>query len=127
MEAEPLPLTDEELSLWWEPRAASLEGAPEVRAAVDALVPELKPVLTRLATDDEKRLWVGRTAPAGAAPLFDVFDEAGSYIGSVRLFPGMSEDVGPVIRNGRLYAVVRGEFDEPYVVSAPLPESLRTR
>lgn len=122
MEAAPLPVTADDLERW---RAPMRERLGPVVADLERLIPDHKPLLTRLLADDEGRLWVGRTVPTDEAPLFDVFDDDANYLGSVRLFERMSEMVAPVVRNGRAYALVRGELDEPYVVAGPLPASLR--
>lgn len=121
VEVDPSPVTEEDLEIWRESAAATFERAPGIRADIERLIPEQKPVLTRLVSDDEGRLWVERTVPPDHAPLFDVFDGEGSYISSVRLFRGIPDDPAPVIRDGRIHALVLGDFDEPYVVAAPLP------
>lgn len=118
------PVTDADIEDWRQSSATTFERIPSIRPAIEALMPDQKPLLQRLVTDDQGRLWVGRTVSLGEPPLFDVFSRDGEYLAAVRLFPGMSDHIAPVIRQGRVHAVVTGEFDEQYVVSGSLPEVL---
>jgi hypothetical protein len=121
----PLPLTAADRDAWAEGMASTFERAPQARRELEALLPQVKPVLSALLTDDEGRLWVGRTPPGDAPPEFDVFDPDGEYLASVRMPEGVVTFHPPVIRRGHLYALVRGDFDVQYVVRAPLPELSR--
>ncbi len=53
--------------------------------------------------------WVESTA-------FDVFEPDGRYLGMVRAPDGFARYPYPVIRGDTVWAVVRGEFDVPYIV-----------
>ena len=118
------PVTDADIEEWRERTAQTFEKIPAIRSEIEALMPEQKPLLQRLLSDREGRLWVGRTVPTGEGPLFDVFSPDGEYLAAVRLFPRMSDYIMPVIQDGRIHAVVAGEFDEQYVVRGGLPEVL---
>jgi hypothetical protein len=114
-------VTAEDRAEWEEGMSRVFERVPSIRAELESHIPERKPILTQLVTDDEGRLWVGRTVPAGEAPLYDVFDREGEYLGATRLFEGMSAYLPFVVRRGRVYAMVRDDLDVPYVVSGPVP------
>lgn len=101
--------------------AARFQRVPELLSGVERFIPEHKPALEQIVVDDEGRVWAGRTVPAGEAPILDGFTADSNYVGSIRLFPGTSREVPPVIREGRVYAITEGEFDEQYVVAGPLP------
>lgn len=118
-------VTPEEKTDWLESMNRYEGEAGRLKAELGALVPERKPVLERLVVDDENRLWVRRSVTAGELPLFDVFDGEGEYLGSVRMPADTWLTFPPVIRGGRMYFIVRDDFDVPYVVGAPLPVALR--
>lgn len=88
------------------------------------LVPQTKPVFQGFATDDAGRLWVRRPLPHGElGTVFDVFDTDGRLRATVRAPFSLHRYPPPVIRDGRLYGVVRDEFDVPYVILARLEGS----
>jgi hypothetical protein len=72
-----------------------------------------KPVFDGLFLDDRGYLWV-RVVTVGEAPVYDVFDADGRYLGAVTGVAGMS-GLAPIIVGDRFYAVIRGEYDVPYV------------
>lgn len=104
-----------------------LEYDPEARAIIEEVLsyaPETKPVITRLQVDDTGRLWVGRVVPDGETPLYDVFDDGGTYLGSVRLGFDPNAYLPLRFRYGDLYALVQDELDIPFVVRASVPPEL---
>lgn len=75
-------------------------------------------LVNRILTDDAGHVYVfaqGDDLELGTA--MDVFRDSGQYLGRMTL-PGKVEVTmpPPLIRNGRIYGVVRDEFDVPYVV-----------
>ena len=110
-------------------------GSPAVRpmtAAVDYTIPDTKPAYSDLRTDSQGRIWVRRYVAAVShpgperapgdqrprrvwreQPTFDVFEPAGRFLGTVTL-PWTSAFYDAIDR--RIWATVRGESDETYVV-----------
>lgn len=109
----PVPVTADEIDEW-----LASDGAKRFRERGGELDPsqlqDVKPVFDGIFLDDAGFLWVRRIT-AEPDLRFDVFDPEGRYLGAVT---GPSEMVrqAPVIMGDRLYAVVRGEYDVPYVV-----------
>jgi hypothetical protein len=94
------------------------------RAGATPSIPERKPVLSRLLTDDEGRLWVERALVPDQPRHLDAFDREGEFLGSMTL-PINTNYLTPVIRDGHIYAVVLDELDVSYVIRAPLPAFAR--
>jgi hypothetical protein len=109
----PVPVTADEIGEW-----LASDAAKRFRERGGELDPsqlqDVKPAFDGLFLDDAGFLWVRRIT-AEPDVRFDVFDPEGRFLGAVT---GPSEMVrqAPVIRGDRLYAVVRGEYDVPYVV-----------
>ena len=97
-------------------------------------VPETKPVFRALQVDDDGRIWVERhiaarrVAPVKSAPLtndprppitwrepatYDVFEPDGRFLGTVT---APDKTTFHARRGRHIWAVQRGEFDEPYIV-----------
>lgn len=94
-------------------------------------VPKFKPAFRTLAVDAEGRIWVQRYVAAIRAPeharalmegpsvewvepsVWDVLSPSGSYLGSVTL--PLRADFGEA-RGDKAWFILRGEFDEQYVV-----------
>jgi hypothetical protein len=82
-------------------------------------IPKVKPAFRTFFLDDANRLWVmPMTSSDDEGRLLDVFDSEGRYLGRVELPFAMQRYPLPIFRNGRIYAVTRGDLDVPYVVSA---------
>src|SRR5690606_19215199 len=64
------------------------DAAVGLRGLMSDVIPDHKPLLIRLLTDDQRRVWVGRAVPSGETPLFDVFASDGGYVRTVRV-PGV--------------------------------------
>lgn len=102
-------------------------------------VPETKPPFRSVFVAEDNRIWVLRSQPGvatmgaleartekertGRTPvrfrepvLFDVFDDAGRYLGEVHAPDGFSTTPEPVFRGDRVWAVERDELDVQYVV-----------
>ena len=115
-------VSPEEIDLWRTQTATTFQDFPPgVRDDIEASIPSTRGILDELLTDDSGRIWIGRVSQDDELPLYDVFDADGTYLGSVRLFPGMYATLPPVIRGGRIYAVLQGNLGELYVVGAPVP------
>jgi len=67
----------------------------------DVRIPESKPAHGALFVDDEDRIWVRRTATAGAEAAWDVIDASGRFLGQVRV-PMEPTFVEPALRGDRL-------------------------
>jgi hypothetical protein len=101
------------------------EGLASFRAAgVTPILPEDKPVLAQLYTDDLGRLWVERTREVEEQPRrLDVYDQEGLLLGAVQLPPDVTGILN--VRGQRLHAVAQDELDVPYVVRASVPTFAR--
>ncbi len=120
---EPLPLTGVEV----DSAIADLEWFTRQGGRVDrSRFPSVKPAISTLYVDDESRLWVVPVVDAeDRGRLLDVFDEAGRYLGRVRLPFRLSGGPIPLFRNGCIYGVTTDEFDVPYVVRARVEKPRR--
>lgn len=117
----PPPVTDEDRAAYV---AESLERDPNsarVAEEIAAAMPETRPAISGLAVDDEGNVWVRRGQPEDEAPIYDVFARDGEYIGTLELDFVPASYLAPVVRHGRLYALVPDALDVPYVVRAELP------
>lgn len=74
--------------------------------------PEVSPILRWLTPDDEGRLWVCATGLDPCTEL-DVFDRSGYFLGRVQMPEALADVPLPLIRDGRIYAAIEGEFGEP--------------
>ena len=77
-------------------------------------VPRARPIIRRLATGDDGYVYVfPETLDRAAGSVVDVFTDAGVYLGAMEA-PGIFVGRGappPVVRDGRLHAIFRDEFD----------------
>lgn len=80
-------------------------------------IPELKPTVLGLFTDDAGDLWV-RTSSPDSLRRYDVYSRGGEYRGSVVSSLNVVSYIQPVVRGDEFHAVVRDELDIPYVVRA---------
>jgi hypothetical protein len=107
-------------------------GNPNPARRASFSIPDMKPAFSELATDSQGRIWVrryveaqrrpARDRPAAVQmpqhvwrepPTFDVFESDGRFLGTVTL-PWNA--VLFEARDNLIWATVRGEFDETYVV-----------
>ncbi len=110
----------------WEPVAvgpaerdsvAAAEGVPAGR------IPGTKPAFRSFFVDAGSRVWVEPYRTDENGTTWDVFSDAGDYLGRVRTALELETEVpSPVARDGRLYTVLRDEMDVPYVVRLRIPE-----
>ncbi|MDX2208714.1 MAG: 6-bladed beta-propeller [Gemmatimonadales bacterium] len=121
----PIPVTSEDIAVWRDGNKNIAARVPGAIDAVEKLIPEVKPLLTSVHTDELSRLWVGRTTPTGESPLFDVFSPDAEYLGSVRLVPGAALGHQPLVRGDRILMLVVGEQGDQAVVVGRLPGTLR--
>jgi hypothetical protein len=118
---QPLPVTPDDVKEFVD---GISEDVPHFRREAEAsarLAPSIKPLVDQLVIDDESRLWVRRVVAIGELALYDVFENDGTYLGSVRLDFEAQSYFPPRIRDGKLYTVVRDSLDVLTVVRAPLP------
>ncbi|MDT8341144.1 MAG: hypothetical protein RQ751_06495, partial [Longimicrobiales bacterium] len=115
-DAAPPPVTDRDRSEWVEAQAERDPGRRGVAEAVSRLMPPAKPVITSLSTDDEGRLWVGRTRTDAHRPRYDVFSADGSYRGSVEFDFNVPDHMPIRVRRGRVYTMVQDALEVPFVV-----------
>ena len=102
-------VTDEDRSAYVESIVRDMPGLRREAEGLAALMPDTKPVLQGLSVDDEGRLWVERVTPEDAPALYDLYSQAGDYLGSVRL---AVEAAGPIrVRHGKIYTWVVDDFD----------------
>lgn len=97
-------------------------------AAADKLpadrIPGVKPAFRSFFVDDEERVWVEPTLEDEGTG-WDVFSPAGAFLAHVRTPLALATEPpapAPVVRDGRLYALLRDELDVPYVVRLRIPE-----
>jgi hypothetical protein len=118
-------------------RSPTVMGAQPMRYEI----PDTKPAFSELRTDSQGRIWVrryvaavshpGPERPAGdkrprrvwrEAPTFDVFEPGGRLLGTVT-FPWTSYFHDAI--DQRIWATVRGESDETYIVRYRLETASR--
>ena len=130
---EPVRLTRGERSDW-QARADFYTRRNPRSASSGVQVPEVKPALRSVSVDQDGRVWVDRYVPAvkrsdidprPASPdrpppltwreprTFDVFEPSGRFLGTI-VAPPQARFVWQ--SGSTLWAVVRGEMDENYVV-----------
>jgi hypothetical protein len=81
-------------------------------------IPKTKPFIDALHVDDSGRLWVRRPTTEPNATIFDVFDERGRLLASVRAPFRIDQHRRPEIRGDEMYAVALDEDDVQHVVRA---------
>lgn len=114
LEAEPVPVTADELRTWQEGPAVAqfLERGGKLDLE---RIPRVKPFFDDLLVDDEEFLWVFRPT-SGARATVAVFDPRGRYMGTLHA-EGLHRDpyIRPIVRNGRLYIVGRDDLDVQHI------------
>ena len=119
-DVEAIPVTDEDR----EGAIADLEWFTSRGGQIDpARFPENIPATASFFIDDEGSLWVERSVAAtdedDAGRLFDIFEAAGRYLGTVRLPFALAWSIPePLVHEGVLYGVTHDEAGVPYVVRA---------
>ena len=126
--------------------AAARPGQPAVRSAprpASYAIPDIKPAYKDLRTDSQGRIWVRRYVAAQSRPgperkpgderprrvwkepqTFDVFEAEGTFLGTITLpFDAYLYDA----IDRHIWATVRGESDEEYVVRFRIEDGGRTR
>lgn len=80
-------------------------------------IPEVRPAVEGLFTDDDGRLWVQAVTASDSVRTFDAFDTVtGDYLGTLVTEIPVESTPAPVIRGETLWAVVRDELDVAYVI-----------
>lgn len=122
-----VPLTPGDVEAWKEGWKSLADRLPTLTTDLMEYLPATKPPLTMVFTDDQDRLWVGRTVPSGESPRWDVFTVEGEYLTTVRAPAGLEITMQPLVRGNRIYLLPEGEAGERYIVAAELPDELRAR
>jgi len=117
-------ITEDDIAEWKEGLAWASEEIPDLATDLLPYMPETKPVLGTMFTDDQDRLWVGRTVPAGDLARWDVFSPDGQFLVTIRAPSTVVTELTPVVRSDRIYLFVEGEAGERYIVVAELPVGL---
>ena len=90
------------------------------------LLPEFKPAIRDFILDrNGMGLWVHVDGDESGLQRWDVFDSRGRFIGAVGTRLSLVTVPWPILRSGKLYAVVQDDLDIPYVVRLALPGELR--
>ena len=117
---EPIPVTDEDR----EQAVENLGWFTSQGGRIDRTkFPGSKPSTVSFFIDDEGNTWVERQVPAAAEDdvgrLFDLFDDAGRYLGTLRLPFELHHTIPePIVREGVLYGATYDEIGVLYVVRA---------
>lgn len=115
-EWEPLPVTEEDRR---EVVERLREFADRVGLTIDeSRVPATKPAFTSLFVDEAGRLWVRPSFEPDGARTLDVFDEAGRYLGAVRLEVDLALLPPVLVHEEAVYSTAADELGVPYVVRA---------
>jgi hypothetical protein len=73
--------------------------------------------ISNLIADVTGHLWVVRWRPPDSTRTYlDVFDPDGRYLGELAVPYPLEQKPAPMVRGGRLYAVVKDELDVQYIV-----------
>lgn len=134
---EPVPLAEERaeamlsalVEVYGHNELAALTGGPErrpegaVRRAVRRAIPmpDFLPPVGRVRAGDDDTIWLLREDETDAHDVWEVFDDAGRLIGRVES-PKSGSTFHPRgwsplrLTRDEVWASVRGEYDEPYVV-----------
>ncbi len=101
---------------------AGLENFVRRGGRVDrSRIPRLRPSLVNFWVDDLGNLWVlPMRGDVSGGYRADVFDSDGLFLGAVRLPMWLVNHPPSIIRGDRIYSVIPGEFDVPYVVVAAI-------
>lgn len=102
------------------------DRAPNLISELMAYMPSHKPPLTQIFTDDQDRLWVGRTVPTEAHSRWDVFGVDGELLAVVRAPVVVNQYMQTLVVGDRIYMMVNGDAGERYIVVAELPGRLAT-
>jgi len=82
-------------------------------------IPDTKPATKDFFLDDEGNIWVEpEVAQEEDGRVFDVFDPAGRFLGSVHLPFPLAMNPPPLVRHSALYGVTEDALEVPYVVRA---------
>lgn len=90
-----------------------------VRTVNTSKIPEVKPAILSLFTDDQDRLWVQTSSP-DSLRRYDIYERDGRFAGTAASTLNVLRWLSPVVVGDRFYAVVTDELGVPYVVRARL-------
>lgn len=110
-----LRVTDEERTRAIEDVKTSLARYPVVDADY-SLVPTVHPVFVRLDVDDGGRVWARRVVAKDSPLTFDVYDQNGRAVATVRTTIPFARGIH--VKGDNVYGVVRDADDVQYVVRA---------
>ena len=84
-------------------------------------MPTHKPPIAQVFTDDQDRLWIGRTVSSNESSRWDVFTADGDLLAVLRAPTVVVGFLTPVVVGNRIYMVAEGDAGERYVMVAELP------
>ena len=113
--AVPVLLAEREAEL---ARAAALMKGYQTINVDQSQVPTVKPVIVDLSLDDGGRLWVRRSTNEAMTTVFDVLDDRGAFVATVRAPFKIQQMWRPVVRGDAVYVTIVDEDDVEYVVRA---------
>jgi hypothetical protein len=120
-----VPVSPEDIAEWKEGWQEYEERLPTLIDDLMAYMPTHKSPLNQLFTDDQQRLWVGRTVPNGEPSRWDVFSSEGDLLAVIRAPAITNEFMQPVVIRDRIYLMADGDAGERYIIVATLPGALR--
>lgn len=116
VDVSPEPVTDEDAREYSDSFLDEFENRTDLAGEIVGLMPENKPIIVDLVVDDVSRLWVRRQDDTEERPRFDVFEQDGTYVGSVRLPFPVVPYMSIRVRNNRIYALSLDEGGVPSIV-----------
>jgi hypothetical protein len=119
-------VTSDDIIAWEEGFKEMSEQAPTLVSDLKAYMPTHKSPIAQVFTDDQDRLWVGRTVPSGEPSRWDVFTAEGDLLAVLRAPTVVVGFLSPVVVGERIYMVAEGDAGERYIVAAELPRMRNT-
>lgn len=119
----PIPVTESERDLAMD---AILEGLSRfgVRSLDASKIPNVRPAVLSLFTDDDGRLWVHTGSP-DSLRRYDIYERDGGFVGTAATSLDIVSWLEPVVRGDRFYALVTDELDVTFIVRARIVKPSR--
>lgn len=114
--AKPNPVTTEDKRKFKE---NMVERSPDEEVTAEkiiALMPDTKPFIQDLITDEEGRLWVQRVTEVDEPQVYDVFQDDGTFVSTVQIGFDLVSYFPIRHRNGHIYGLQTDEMGVPHVV-----------
>lgn len=115
-------VTPTDITEWEKDFQEMSERAPTLVGDLRAFMPTHKSPIAQVFTDDQDRLWIGRTVPSGEPSRWDIFTADGDLLAVLRAPTVVVGFLSPVVVGDRIYMVAEGDAGERYIVAAALPE-----